>query len=97
MPRRSTKKLQRDPGRPDCPPIVAGTAETRAYYRNRHGHWVNFDFISPWGVIRILNKLDEKGTREHLEIVEKIAKRRGLMDDAGNIIKPPPEPPATQG
>ena len=57
----------------------------RYYWRNKAGNFVNMDFINPHGIKKILRRLDEEGPKSYLAVVEEIARKRGIIDEAGRF------------
>jgi hypothetical protein len=57
------------------------------YWRNRHGKYVALDTIPDFGILNLLNRLDERGPHAYYEVFEHEAQCRGLIDAAGRTCK----------
>ena len=81
------RKKQREEPAPAKPLMACYPKEGRYYWRNRHGRMVFLDDISDWGIRVIIKRLDDEGPRSYLEIFEREARRRGMMDVEGRFVR----------
>jgi hypothetical protein len=84
------RKIEKTGNRGRAAPVISQYDDPRRidppryYWKNLNGVFVNFDHIEPHGIMKIMARLDEEGPKAYLEIVERIARARGIIDDQGN-------------
>ena len=67
------------------------------YWHNVEGVFVNLVYINNHGIVNILHRLEDEGPKHYLEVIEREAQRRGLLDADGRIIKGAADPAGEAG